>query len=77
MVQKKEDRRVVTGSESETAKAREILFLKREISCLPSTIENEEIIEFYKKRLLSFGAIKKIKNRVKNGKSYVRSRKLK
>ena len=62
---------------SETAKAREILFLKREISCLPSTIENEEIIEFYKKRLLSFGAIKKIKNRVKNGKNYVRSRKIK
>ena len=62
---------------SETAKAREILFLKREISCLPSTIENAEIIKFYKERLLSFGAIKKIKNSVKNGKNYVRSRKIK
>ena len=62
---------------SETAKAREIFFLKREISCLPSTIENAEIIKFYKERLLSFGAIKKIKNSVKNGKNYVRSRKIK
>lgn len=44
---------------AETAKEKEILFLKREIE---SVKNNKEIIQFYKNRLTSYGAMKRIKS---------------
>ncbi len=46
---------------AETTKQKEILFLKREIENLSGNEEEKEIIEFYKNRLITYGAIKKIK----------------
>lgn len=45
-----------------TAKGKEILFLKREIKELTGNDENKPIIEFYKNRLVTYGAIRKIKS---------------
>ena len=61
---------------AETARAREILFLKREIQTIDNT-DNAEIINFYKNRLLQYGAMKKLKNNCRKNKNYTRSRKLK
>ncbi len=61
---------------NETAKAKEILFLKREILTIPNEEENAEILRFYKDRLLTFGAMKKMKNSCKTYTKYTRSRKL-
>lgn len=44
---------------AETAKEKEILFLKREINTIT---DNNEIIQFYKNRLVSYGVMKKIKS---------------
>lgn len=60
---------------TETAKAKEILFLKREIMTLDNK-ENEEIIKFYKKRLINFGVMKNLKNKCTTSPKYTRSRKL-
>lgn len=61
---------------TETAKGKEILFLKREISVLENNEENKEIINFYKERLMSYGAMKKIKNICKTNSNYTRTRKV-
>jgi len=61
---------------AETAKAKEILFLKREIMSIPSDKENEEIIRFYKDRLIVFGVMKKLKNNCRTSPKYTRSRKI-
>lgn len=44
-----------------TSKEKEILFLKREIKLLAGNEENEQIIKFYKNRLVTYGAMKKLK----------------
>ena len=62
---------------AETAKEREILFLKREIMTIDNNSENSEILAFYKNRLIKYGAIKRIKNYCKPTQNYTRSRKLK
>ena len=61
---------------TETAKAKEILFLKREIITKPNDEENAEILRFYKDRLLMFGVMKKMKNNCRTYTKYTRSRKL-
>lgn len=61
---------------TETAKAKEILFLKREILTIPNDEENAEILRFYKDRLLMFGVMKKMKNNCRTYTKYTRSRKL-
>ena len=61
---------------AETAKAKEILFLKREIMTIESNQENADIIRFYKNRLIGFGVMKKMKNNCKTSPKYTRSRKL-
>lgn len=61
---------------TETAKAKEILFLKREIITIPNDEENAEILRFYKDRLLMFGVMKKMKNNCRTYTKYTRSRKL-
>lgn len=44
---------------AETAKEKEILFLKREID---SVKNNAEIVQFYKNRLISYGVMKRLKS---------------
>ncbi|MGN1329923.1 MAG: hypothetical protein ACI4VN_01110 [Clostridia bacterium] len=61
---------------TETAKGKEILFLKRELSVLQNNEENKEIINFYKERLMSYGAMKKIRNICKTNSNYTRTRKV-
>ena len=61
---------------TETAKGKEILFLKRELSVLQDNEENKEIINFYKERLMSYGAMKKIRNICKTNSNYTRTRKV-
>ena len=61
---------------AESAKAKEVLFLKHELSTLKSNKENKQIIEFYKDRLISFGAMKNLKNSPKTYPKYTRRRKL-
>ena len=41
---------------------KEILFLRREISILQDNEENHEILKFYRERLVSYGAMKKLRN---------------
>lgn len=59
---------------AETSKEKEILFIKREISILPNTVENEKILEFYKNRLVSYGVMKKIKNNCRTSSNYTRQK---
>ena len=59
---------------AETSKEKEILFIKREISILPNTVENEKILEFYKNRLVSYGVTKKIKNNCRTSSNYTRQK---
>ncbi len=59
---------------AQTAKAKEILFLKRELSTLSTNKENMLIIRFYKDRLMSFGVMKSLKNSCRTYKKYTRSR---
>lgn len=61
---------------TETSREKEILFLKRELSTLENNEENKEIIKFYKERLISYGAMKNIKNICKTGAKYTRTRKV-
>jgi len=60
---------------TETAREKEILFLKRELATLDNNEENKEILQFYKERLISYGAMKNIKNICKTGAKYTRTRK--
>ena len=55
---------------AETTKAKEILFLKREINVIENTDENKEIINFYKNRLVKYGVMKQIKNSCRTGNKY-------
>lgn len=46
---------------AETAKEKEILFLRREIETVSDKEDEKEIIQFYKNRLIAYGAMRKIK----------------
>lgn len=61
---------------AESAKSKEVLFLKHELSTLKSNKENKPIIEFYKDRLISFGAMKNLRNSPRTYSKYTRRRKL-
>ena len=61
---------------TETAKEKEILFLKREIKTIEDNKENKEILNFYKERLISYGAMKNIKNICRTSSNYTRTRKV-
>lgn len=57
---------------AETAREKEILFLRREISTLPENDENKNIIKFYKDRLVSYGVMRKIKDNCKTSTKYIK-----
>ena len=61
---------------TETAKEKEILFLKREIKTIEDNKENKELLNFYKERLISYGAMKNIKNICRTSSNYTRTRKV-
>lgn len=61
---------------TETAKEKEILFLKREIKTIENNKENKEILNFYKERLISYGVMKNIKNICRTSSNYTRTRKV-
>ncbi len=61
---------------TESAKGKEILFLKREILTIEDNKENKEIIKFYKERLINYGVMKNIKNSCKTSPKYTRTRKV-
>lgn len=61
---------------TETAKGKEILFLKRELSTIEENEENKEILQFYRERLIAYGAMKNIKNICKTSANYTRTRKV-
>ena len=58
---------------AETSREKEILFLKREISILDSNKENKEIIQFYKNRLISYGAMKSLKNNCRTSTKFTKT----
>ena len=58
---------------AETSREKEILFLKREISILDSNEENKEIIQFYKNRLISYGAMKSLKNNCRTSTKFTKT----
>lgn len=60
---------------AEDPNEKEILFLKREISLIPKDKENRAILKFYKDRLVSFGAMKKIRNSFQSFGTYTRNKK--
>lgn len=59
---------------AETAREKEILFLKREITTLEENDENKNIIKFYKDRLVSYGVMRKIKDDCKTSTKYIRNK---
>ena len=58
---------------AETAREKEILFLRREITTLEENDENKNIIKFYKDRLVSYGVMRKIKDDCKTSTKYIRN----
>ena len=59
---------------AETAREKEILFLRREITTLEENDENKNIIKFYKDRLVSYGVMRKIKDDCKTSTKYIRNK---
>ena len=59
---------------AETAREKEILFLRREITTLEENYENKNIIKFYKDRLVSYGVMRKIKDDCKTSTKYIRNK---
>ena len=59
---------------AETAREKEILFLRREITTLEENDENQNIIKFYKDRLVSYGVMRKIKDDCKTSTKYIRNK---
>lgn len=59
---------------AETAREKEILFLRREITTLEENDENKNIIKFYKNRLVSYGVMRKIKDNCKTSTKYIRNK---
>lgn len=59
---------------AETAREKEILFLRREITTLEENKENKNIIKFYKDRLVSYGVMRKIKDDCKTSTKYIRNK---
>ena len=59
---------------AETAREKEILFLRREITTLEENEENKNIIKFYKDRLVSYGVMRKIKDDCKTSTKYIRNK---
>lgn len=59
---------------AETAREKEILFLRREITTLEENDENKNIIKFYKDRLVSYGVMRIIKDDCKTSTKYIRNK---
>ncbi len=59
---------------AETAREKEILFLRREITTLEENKENKNIIKFYKDRLVSYGVMRKLKDDCKTSTKYIRNK---
>ena len=59
---------------AETAREKEILFLRREITTLEENDENKNIIKFYKDRLVSYGVMRKIKDDCTTSTKYIRNK---
>ena len=59
---------------AETAREKDILFLRREITTLEENDENKNIIKFYKDRLVSYGVMRKIKDDCKTSTKYIRNK---
>lgn len=59
---------------AETAREKEILFLRREITTLEENDENKNIIKFYKDRLVSYGVMRKLKDDCKTSTKYIRNK---
>lgn len=59
---------------AETAREKEILFLRREITTLEENKKNKNIIKFYKDRLVSYGVMRKLKDDCKTSTKYIRNK---
>lgn len=58
--------------EKEGQLAKEVLFIKNELTKLENNDVNKDIVRFYKDKLVEYGILKRIKNKCKTEKAYVK-----
>lgn len=58
---------------AETSRRKEVLFLKREINTLENIENNKAILQFYKDRLVTYGAMKNMKNNCKTSTRFTKT----